>query len=194
MNSMDSRSSRCSSLGGHVQGGGDLVGDDHVRPPGQCPRQRDPLPLAAGQLARQPVHGARRQPDLLDEPLGLAAPGGAPGDRAARNGLGDRLAGGHPRVEGRVRVLEHHLQRPPPAPRHRLAVEQDRARGRGDEPDGGARQGRLAGTRLADQPDHVPGRHHQVHRLGGDVRVPARAVAHGHVVEPQLAHASAPSG
>jgi hypothetical protein len=48
-------------LGGEVQRGGDLVGDEQRRVRGQGPRDRDALPLPAGELVRVAVGGARVQ-------------------------------------------------------------------------------------------------------------------------------------
>ena len=138
-----------------VERRGDLVGDEHLRAAGERAGQRDPLPLAAGQLGR-PVAGPRRvEVDQLEQPGDLGAALGA--GAAGRQRLGDALADRHPRVERRVRVLEDHLQRARPAARRdRLAVEQDLAAGHGRQADRGARQRGLARTRTP-PPGRRPG-------------------------------------
>jgi hypothetical protein len=60
-----------------VQGGGDLVSDDHARARRERPRQRDPLPLAAGQPGRYGAGADRVQVHQFEQPLDLGSPVGA---------------------------------------------------------------------------------------------------------------------
>ena len=90
------------------------------------------LVVPSGQVVGLVGESGSGKSTLARAAVGLVAPAAGPevsparpvrvraANRAARYGLGDRLASGHPGVEGRVRVLEHHLQRPPPPPWHRL--------------------------------------------------------------------------
>ena len=100
-------------LGGDVERGGGLVGDEHARSVGQRHREHDPLAEAAGELVRVRARAADRvgDPDRLEE-IDRPQLGGAA--RHARLVHGDRL--GHlvadalHRVERGHRVLEHHRQ------------------------------------------------------------------------------------
>ena len=87
-------------LGAHrdVERAGRLVGDQQRGLQRQRAGDRDPLPLAAGELAGQQVGDARRQPDQVEQladPL-LALRGGAArgARRAGRAGPGGPAAGG----------------------------------------------------------------------------------------------------
>ena len=96
-----------------VEGGDRLVGDEQARLDGQGPRDGDALALSAGELVRVAVEGLGRHADQAHQ---LAAAGL---DLVARHQLvhaqqlGQHLAHGQARVEGRGRILEHHLHRAP---------------------------------------------------------------------------------
>src|SRR5207237_1904586 len=104
-----------------------------------------------------------------------------------------------PRVERRVRVLEHHLQadelrRPGAAGerRHRLALEAHRSLGRLDEPDRSPREARLAAARLADEPDDLPALDRQARPgNGADASAAAAVVLDDDVGQLQSAHRGA---
>src|SRR5690625_481644 len=111
------------------------------------PGDRDPLALAPGELVRVSIHHRGLEPDRA-EPLRRCG-GGLAAEPSGAGTVVDLLADALARVEGGVRVLEHHLHRGelhrPPAQtqrRNRLAPEgdlpslralhpHDRARGRG---------------------------------------------------------------
>src|SRR6185436_20672473 len=95
-------------------------------------RDADPLPLAARELVREAVAVLRAEADrpqqLRHALLALAAVDVVDAER-----LGDDLAHGHARVQGRVRVLEDDLDLPadgahraPSQRRDVTAVEDDR--------------------------------------------------------------------
>jgi hypothetical protein len=87
-----------------------LVRDDQPRSQGERAGEADPLPLAAGELARQLSAGADRHshlPEQLGDPLIAFGLGERPLDnqRFGQDGLH-----AHPGVERGVGVLEDHLQ------------------------------------------------------------------------------------
>ena len=121
----------------HVQGAGDLVGDDHFGPGRERPGERDPLALPAGEGAGHPGGDRRLEVDAFEQFRDSGALPAARGDR-----LGDARADGHPRVERAGRVLEDHLDRPPPPTRRRGApVKQDLPGGDRLQPDRGPAEG-----------------------------------------------------
>ncbi len=87
-----------------------FVADDELRLDGERARDRDALPLAAGELVRVALRVRRRQADdaqQLGHALALA-----PGVQAVqRERLGEHVADRHARVQRRVRVLEDDLHR-----------------------------------------------------------------------------------
>src|SRR5207249_4820179 len=128
------------ALDGHVQPGGDLVGDDEIRAEGEGPGNGDPLTLPAGELVWVPVSRIPGEPDPLEElgdPRVTVAVPPVDGQGLAHDLL-DPLA----RVERGIGVLEDDLHAPPKRPelarRHVgdvLAVEEDPTPGRLDEPE-----------------------------------------------------------
>ena len=60
-------------LDGHVEGGDRFVGDEHVGSDRQRPRDRQPLALAAGELARVRVQRVLLQADPVEQPDALGA-------------------------------------------------------------------------------------------------------------------------
>ena len=110
----------------------------------QRQRARDPdaLPLAARELVRVARRVVRVEADRREQLADALAPLGRLADVVDVERLGDDPAGGHPRVEAGVRVLEDHLHPAPQAAQVRalelgdvLAVEEDPAAGRRVEPD-----------------------------------------------------------
>ena len=159
-----------------VERGDRLVADDHPRLRGERPGDRDPLALAARQLQRAPRQVLLLEADHLqqlgDPPLArrLVAVALAEG---VEHHLLDRPA----RVEGAERVLVDH--RDVGAALAALALRQSRPllAGQGDaaavdleQGEREARGRRLAGARLADDPQRLP-----LGQLEGDV-VDDRAV------------------
>ena len=147
----------------HVQGGHRLVADDQVRPAGQGPGDAHPLLLAAGQLPRQPVVVGRREAHRLEQADHLVFDLHGRHGLEAADGPGDLPAHGVRGVEGRVRVLEHHLHlldqvrgpfrdRLPHLDVHELHL----AAAQRLEPDQPLDQGRLAAARLPHQPQRAP--------------------------------------
>jgi hypothetical protein len=107
----------------------------------------------------------RAEPDQLEQLLdpGRALPR-AGAQAVDDHALGDDVADLHPRVQGRVRVLEHHLHAPAGGAQlaavdlqQVLAVEPDRAAGRVKDPHDAAGGGRLPRSRLPDQAEHLAG-------------------------------------
>ena len=145
-------------LDGNVQRRQDFIAEQHVRIHDQCPCDRNPLPLAAGELVGEATDGGQRQPHLMERFLDAM-----PYDRrfkiversdGVRQDLADPMTG----VERAVRVLEDHLQPASLAMRsvpgqgtERLAVQADgAARGR-QEAANSLRNCRFAAPGLADE-------------------------------------------
>ena len=86
-----------------------LVTDDQVRVERERSRDTDPLPLAAGKFVRVAIAERRVEADDLHEladPLLSLCPARA---RVLGEGLANRGANLHPRVERGIRILEDHL-------------------------------------------------------------------------------------
>ena len=109
-----------------VEGADGLVCDQKLGLRGEAACDRDPLSLAAAQLAREPARHLGRQADQVEQLRDARASVGAGGDAVHEQRLGDRGADGQPRVQRAERILEDHLD--PPA--HALQVLSRRARGR----------------------------------------------------------------
>src|SRR5947207_4362533 len=95
-----------------VERGHWLVADDELRLRRERARDADALPLSAGELVRITLGVLRCQADELQQ-LGdtLAMPAGR--QAVQRKRLVEHLAHRHARVERRVRILKHDLQRAP---------------------------------------------------------------------------------
>ena len=107
---------------------------------------------------RKAVERVRPQADLECEIGDSFAEPATAGDAVVDQRLGDDVADPQPRVERRIRVLEHHLQLaaigPHPVTRQRvdaLAADPDLAGGRLDQLEDGLARGRLAAAALADE-------------------------------------------
>src|ERR687895_1913497 len=149
-------------LNRHVERRNRLVEHDQPRLQREGPRHPDPLPLAARELVREPVHVLLLEPDLAEQLPNLRLHVLAVRTVEAQRHpdyLPHPLAG----IERRERVLEHHLHLAPqglhlPAARLRdvLAAEAQRAVRGVDEAHDRPRHRRLPAARLADQPDGLP--------------------------------------
>jgi hypothetical protein len=99
-------------LHGHVERRGDLVADEEIRLGGERPGDRDPLPLAAGQLRRIALERPARQAHELEQAphllLGVPAAEVPQGTRGPGDGAADAVQ----RVQRVVRVLEDDLDAP----------------------------------------------------------------------------------
>ena len=92
-------------LGGHVEGGGRLVGNQKSGPARQCDRQQDALPHSSGKLVGIGCDAARRQSDEVEE-LAYARVDFR-GRRMAAHALGDLAPHPHDRIEIAQGILEH---------------------------------------------------------------------------------------
>ena len=91
-----------------------FVADDQFRLDCQGSRDRDALPLAAGEFVRIARKRIAAQPNLIDEPLERGAPRGGIELRAQREqAFLENVEHAHARVERRERVLEDDLDRAP---------------------------------------------------------------------------------
>ena len=127
---------------------------------GQRPGQRDPLPLPAGELLGVAIGPVRGEVDQLEQAGDLGPPGGSTVDGVPGEGLRDRGADRHARVQGRVRVLEDHLQRAPAGAGRGAAAARRAGSGRrssGVSPTAARASVDLPGARLADQTDDRAG-------------------------------------
>ena len=149
-----------------VERGDRLIEEHHARLDRQRPGDAQALSLAAGELVRQPVRERRREADHVQQLRHPAGPTARVAVQAVdEEHLIERRPRGPPRVERRVRVLEHELDAPPllaelpPVEGGEVnAVEPDGARGGFLEPHEQLREGRLAAPRLADDAQRLPRR------------------------------------
>ena len=99
-------------LNRHIQRRHRLVAHDNLRIKNQRARQADALPLTTGELVRITIEMLRPQADLRHDvqrprhPLVLVA------DMVNRQHFHQHVANALPRVQRRVRVLEHNLHIP----------------------------------------------------------------------------------
>ena len=145
-----------------VEGRDGLVGDDHLRLQRERAGDADALALAARELVREALDVLGREPDAVEQLLDAAVELLARGDAVELQRVADDLADALARVQRRVGVLEDHLHLAPQRPQLALAqlgelgaAEAHRPRGRGEQLEHRARQGRLAATRLADEADRL---------------------------------------
>ncbi len=150
------------SLNRHVERRDRLVEHDELRIERDGARHADALPLAAGEFVRIAVDPARREPHLREQLRDAALGLGAPCQAVHLERLAHDVEHAKPRIERAVRVLEHDLHRAPEAAQvrgaggaHVGAVEDDAARGRLDEPEQRAPDGRLARPRFAYQAERL---------------------------------------
>ncbi len=169
-----------------------FVADDEVGVERDRARDADALALAAGELVRVAVHVARLEADAFEEPAHAVALLPAARDAVDRQRLADDGAGGHPRVQRRIRVLENDLHVPPLEPQffRREAqdvapAEHDPAAGRLDQAEDRAPGGGLAAAALADQAERLlaPERERDaVHRLHLRDHLAQQALADGEML------------
>ena len=140
----------------HVERRGRLVAYQEFRVGRQGPRDRDPLPLPAGEFVRE-FFAVLRGESHLGKQFGHPCCQ-RPGIRCQPvrdDGLGDDIPHAPAWVQAGIGVLEDHLHAPPQGRRggvgHVGAVEQDAASGRGVQADDQPRDSRLAAPRLANQ-------------------------------------------
>ena len=97
-------------LGADVERRDRLVADHEVRIDRESPRDDDALALAAGEFVRIAMDDCRVHADQFQE-LGDAILHLRWRDRAMHlEGLGQRLADGHARMQARIGILQHELQ------------------------------------------------------------------------------------
>jgi hypothetical protein len=148
-----------------VERRGGLVADEELRLDRERARDADALALAARELVRVADHEARVDLHARQKAShALGALGLVGADAVDLHALGHEVAHAHARVERGHRVLEHDLdpasQRAQRGTRQRqqvLALEEDAAGLRLDQPQQRAPDGRLAAARLADQRERAPG-------------------------------------
>ena len=145
-----------------VERGHGLVGDQHARLDDQRAREADALSLAAGELVRIAVAQLGAEAHIVEHPLDARVELPASRQAVQPQRLADDVAAAHPRVERRVRVLEHHVQLAPQRAhgaarevRDVDALQPDLARRRLDQPHHAVRDRRLAAPRLADEPEQL---------------------------------------
>ena len=98
-------------LDGDVEGGDGFVGDDEFRLWGEGAGDGDALALAAGELVGVLAHEAAVEADALHEFGDGGIECGAGEVRVTgADGFGEGAEDGHARVQGRVGILEDHLE------------------------------------------------------------------------------------
>ena len=162
----------------HVERADRLVGHDELRVQGERPGQADALPLTAGKLMRIALDRVPGQSHLAEqlEDAVLLRPLAAEALHGER--LCDDRADPHPRVERRVRILEHELQVAALAPEfaamqagHVHAAEGDSARVRLLQRHDHLADRGFAAPRLSHQAERRAGGHRERHiRDGLDTR------------------------
>ena len=93
----------------HVERACRLVEDEHARLDRERPRDRDPLALAARELMGEAPGVLGVEPNIAQKVGDACRRAGAVDGAVRPEGLGDRSADPHPRVEGRVGILEDDL-------------------------------------------------------------------------------------
>ena len=139
-----------------------LVADDEVRIEGQGARKPDSLALTAGELVWIARRGVGGEADDLEQLPYLRPEAPAASEPVHAQRFADDPPDRVPRVERRVRILEHHLHPLAQRPQLRLAevcdvlaVEDDRATGRLVQAQQGPPDGRLAAAGLADEAERL---------------------------------------
>ena len=147
-----------------------LVEHENLRVQHQRSRDRDPLPLAAGEHVRIAVIELRSQADLRHHRAGGRGAVGGAHAGVDEQRLLQRLADLLARVERAVRVLEHDLHLAAQgiagsgAGRGEvLAIDDEGARGRLFDQGDQAREGRLAGAGFADHRERLAGLERERH-------------------------------
>ena len=187
-------------LGDHVQRGGRLVQDHHLRLQGQRHGDHHPLAHAAGQLVRVAAEPVGGDPDHAEQFAGPAGAGPGLQVRPVRlEHVGELGADGQHRVQCVHRGLQHHGDLRPAQPAQfrlvqgeqvhgpaRLGVVEHLATGdharRPEQPDRRVGQRGFAAPALPGQPEHLAAAQHQVH-----IHHRVHGVRAGSVVHPQAA-------
>ena len=184
-------------LDGDVERGHRFVGHDEGGVQHQRASDADALPLSSGELVRVAVDEVRVQAndphDLLHLLLRLAPTR----DSKVAQRLGDDVAHRHARVQGRVGVLEDHLDLLA-HPAQLLATqlghvhvpEEHAARRGGLEPNDDPAQRRLSAAGLADEAQRLALPDHQVHAVHRMHDRPAQQATPGREVLDQLLDAN----
>src|ERR687898_1517174 len=100
------------SLEGYVQRRYCLIADDEFRVAYQRPGDPDALPLTAAKCVRVAVQVAILQPDESERVARDRARLGTPGNLVVDEGLRHQVHHSHPWIQGRIRVLEDHVEVP----------------------------------------------------------------------------------
>jgi hypothetical protein len=182
-------------LGGHVERGGRLVGQQQPRFGEQRGGDHHPLEQAAGELVRILAQAAL---PVLDADLGQHLDGpagrlGCPDAQVGAQRLGHEVADPADRVDVRPRILEDHrylaavAAQVAPGQRGDVpALEADRPlgrRARGQQAADGPGRHRLAGTGLADQADRLARVDPQPDVAEHGPRPPLDPQPHGQVID-----------
>ena len=162
-------------LRGDVEGRGRFVGDEQLRPQGDGHGDNDALALAAREFVRVAAEGELfgRKTDAVEGLAGDMGGAVAADLGVGENGLGDLVANGLERIEGRHRLLKDHADILAADPAHFalgsgqqvVALEGDAAacrRALWQELHHRERRHRLAGARLADDPQDLALVHRKV--------------------------------
>jgi hypothetical protein len=167
-------------LGGDVEGGRGLVGDQQLGIARQSRCQRHPLGHTAGELEGKALGHRGRDPDLVEPPLDLGRARPARAERGSVQHLLDMRAAAQQRVEHGERVLEHQGDpRAADLPQGRFrgghqidVLEPHAAAGAdalGQEAHDRARGQRLARAALADDADGLAATHGEIGAHGDDL-------------------------
>jgi len=139
-----------------------LVRDDEVGIERDCAGQADALALAARELVRVTPGRIGREADDLQEVANLCVGLALGRETVGPQWLADDASNAVAGIEGRIRILEHHLHATAQRPQLVLAqlrdvatLEQDAPGGRLVEPQDRATDGRLATPGLPDEPDRL---------------------------------------
>ncbi len=140
-----------------------LVTDDQPRRKRERAGDPDPLALPSRELVWIPIDVRRVEADHVEQ-LAHARPAIAARAHTVHDErLPDNVPDRHPRVQGRIGVLEHDLELAPHAPElgavelgQLASLEHDRAAGRPHELENAVPRRRLPRAGLADEPDRLP--------------------------------------
>ena len=97
-------------LNRHVQSGYRLITDDKFRIQGKSLCDPDPLTLSAGKLMRIPSQHVLWQSDHIKQPFQILLNGRLCRYMMVQHRLGENFINMLARIQGRIRILENHLQ------------------------------------------------------------------------------------
>jgi len=148
----------------HVERRHRLVAHDQPRPQRERAGDAEPLALAAGEFVRILDHLVGAQADLVEQRRDALVYFGAACALEIADRLADDVLGAHPRIERRIRILEHCLQLAPYRPHcgrveliDPLPAPFDRAAGRIDQFQHRAAGRRFAAAAFADETQRLAG-------------------------------------